>query len=172
MKIPDLRRGAYEPATDDERHKLAARCMRYLNAADRKGNKRHYSIPVLIDTIDNKTKNLYHAWHVRVYVIDKQGKVVYQGKESAMRYNLREMEVALKKHLGAKDKTFATKDPTEEKAKRNLSYGKRWEKRDPARALKYYESAIRSNPGCPAGKEARAAKERLLEESKGKKKGK
>ena len=54
------------------------------------------NVPIVVDNMRNGVCRLYGAKPERLYVI-KNGQIVYQGGFGPSRYNLEEMEVALKK---------------------------------------------------------------------------
>jgi len=99
-----------EPQTFLERQKLAARFVNNSNctaAAGRRG--RTFSIPILVDDMLNTVKHAFDVKHDRLYVIDKEGKVGYQGPKSATGFDPRGMEIELKKLLGQTDEDFVTR---------------------------------------------------------------
>jgi len=53
------------------------------------------SIPVIVDGIDNKTNDDYKAWPDRLYIVDKNGKIMYKGDKGPRGYKPLEMVEAL-----------------------------------------------------------------------------
>ena len=58
-----------DPRTLEERQKAAREFAMALNV----------TLPILVDTLDDKVDNLYGGWPDRVYVIDAAGKVALKG---------------------------------------------------------------------------------------------
>lgn len=58
------------------------------------------SIPVVVDRMDNKVAKEYAASLIRLYVLDKEGRVAYKSRRGPRGLKLEEMEKALKKVLG------------------------------------------------------------------------
>jgi hypothetical protein len=38
------------------------------------------SIPILVDTIDDQVERAYAGWPDRIYIVDRQGKIVHKGE--------------------------------------------------------------------------------------------
>jgi hypothetical protein len=74
-----------QPVSLDERCKLADRCARDL----------HIETPFVVDGIDNRVGQAYGGWPDRLYVIDVNGRVAYQGGPGPFAFNPREMEQTL-----------------------------------------------------------------------------
>jgi hypothetical protein len=55
----------------------------------------HMTMPVVVDTIDDRVGHAYSGMPDRLYVIDRQGKVSYQGGRGPMGFTPAEMEQAL-----------------------------------------------------------------------------
>jgi thiol-disulfide isomerase/thioredoxin len=97
-----------QPKTFAERTTVAQQCVQLLKP----------SIPWLVDEIDDPTGNAYSGGPARLYVIDKNGKVVYKGGRGPFGFKPGEMEQALVMTLlesslpaePAKDADKATKD--------------------------------------------------------------
>jgi hypothetical protein len=58
-----------QPDTWEKRREIARSFVNGIN----------FPIPTLIDRIDNKTESDYMAWPDRIYIVGKDGKVVYKG---------------------------------------------------------------------------------------------
>jgi len=54
------------------------------------------SIPCVVDTMDNAVDNLYAAWPERIFVIDRDGKIAYAGKQGPWGFQPKEAERALR----------------------------------------------------------------------------
>lgn len=74
-----------QPKTFDERINVAKTCASQLK----------YSIPLLVDTIDDQVGNMYSGMPARAYVIDKSGKVTYQSGRGPFGFKPAEMEQSL-----------------------------------------------------------------------------
>lgn len=74
-----------QAATTEERCQVANRFTRDLQIDS----------PVVVDRIDNQVGLAYGAWPDRLYLIDKEGKVIYQGGPGPFAFNPREMEQSL-----------------------------------------------------------------------------
>jgi hypothetical protein len=42
--------------------------------------RHHWSLPMLVDSMDNAADDVYAGWPERLYVIDAQGVIAYKGK--------------------------------------------------------------------------------------------
>ncbi|MCZ2146850.1 MAG: hypothetical protein LC126_03635 [Bryobacterales bacterium] len=56
-------------------------------------------MPALLDGIDNRTERAYTGWPDRLYVIGKQGRVVFKSAPGPYGFSPHEMEKALRKSL-------------------------------------------------------------------------
>jgi type I thyroxine 5'-deiodinase len=56
-------------------------------------------IPAIIDDLENSTEEAYTAWPDRLYLIDREGRVVYKSKPGPFGFKPAEVEVALKRVL-------------------------------------------------------------------------
>jgi hypothetical protein len=74
------------PKSGEERSEIAGACVRNL----------HLKIPALLDPLDNPTEQAYTGWPDRLYVIDRDGKVVFKSKPGPFGFHPADMEVALK----------------------------------------------------------------------------
>ena len=75
------------PKTDEERAFVAGACVRKLGI----------KFPAVIDGIDNRTEVAYTGWPDRLYLIDRDGKVVYKSKPGPFGFKPDQLEVAIKK---------------------------------------------------------------------------
>jgi len=69
----------------EERSEVARHCCAALNM----------TMPVVVDTIDDRVGHAYSGMPDRLYVIDRAGKVSYQGGRGPMGFSPAEMEQAL-----------------------------------------------------------------------------
>lgn len=79
-----------QPKEDAERKAIASSCSTRLRL----------SMPVLVDEIDNRTDDLYAAWPERLFVIGKDGKVAYAGKQGPWGFKPVEVADWLKVNVG------------------------------------------------------------------------
>jgi type I thyroxine 5'-deiodinase len=75
------------PKTDEERAFAAGACVRKLGI----------KFPAIIDGIDNGTEVAYTGWPDRLYLIDRDGKVVYKSKPGPFGFKPDQLEAAIKK---------------------------------------------------------------------------
>ena len=75
------------PKTDEERAFVAGACVRKLGI----------KFPAVIDGIDNRTEVAYTGWPDRLYLIDRDGKVVYKSKPGPFGFKPGQLEAAIKK---------------------------------------------------------------------------
>jgi hypothetical protein len=73
----------------NERRSVAQACCIKLNL----------SIPCVVDTIDKSVDDKYAGWPERMFVIDRQGKVAYAGKQGPWGFKPKETERALRRVL-------------------------------------------------------------------------
>ena len=57
-------------------------------------------IPVAVDGMDDAVAKPYGAWPERIYVIDADGRIAYQGAEGPRGFSLDEARTFLEQHLG------------------------------------------------------------------------
>jgi hypothetical protein len=74
-----------QPKTADERTKLAATCCTTLKI----------TMPLLVDTIDDRVGHAYSGMPDRLYVIDASGRIAYQGGRGPFGFRPAEMEQSL-----------------------------------------------------------------------------
>lgn len=71
-----------QPKTDEARTQAASKCCQALDM----------SMPLLVDTIDDKVNRAYSGFPDRLYLIDREGKVVYKGGRGPFAYKPRQLE--------------------------------------------------------------------------------
>ena len=74
------------PKNDEERAFVAGACIRKLGI----------KFPAIIDGFDNRTEVAYTGWPDRIYLIDRDGKIVYKSKPGPFGFKPDELEAALK----------------------------------------------------------------------------
>ena len=73
------------PKSLDERGDVAESCVRNL----------HIEIPALLDDFGNSTERAYTGWPDRLYVIGRDGRVVYKSRPGPFGFHPDEMEASL-----------------------------------------------------------------------------
>jgi hypothetical protein len=92
--IPENRRSGiavHEPATDDERRSVASACAVKLEVR----------MPVAIDGVDNAVASAYGGWPDRLYLVDSDGRIVFQGGEGPFGFKPDALEAAIVREIGA-----------------------------------------------------------------------
>ena len=74
-----------QPRTEDERAAVAMRCCESLKV----------TMPLVVDTMDDRVGHAYSGMPDRLYIIDSAGKVAYQGGRGPFGYFPAEMEQCL-----------------------------------------------------------------------------
>ena len=74
-----------QPIDQVERRVLAERCSLELKV----------TMPMLLDTIDDKVGHAYSGMPERLYLVDREGKVAYKGGRGPFGFKSGEMEQAL-----------------------------------------------------------------------------
>src|SRR5688500_10710184 len=74
-----------QPKTIEARNLVASKCCQAL----------HLTMPLLVDTIDDQVNRAYSGFPDRLYLIDRQGKVAYQGGRGPFGYKPRQLEQSL-----------------------------------------------------------------------------
>jgi type I thyroxine 5'-deiodinase len=73
------------PTSADERSSTAMACVRNLGI----------KFPAVLDHIDNRTERAYTGWPDRMFVIDRNGKVVFKSAPGPFGFSTAELEKAL-----------------------------------------------------------------------------
>ncbi len=55
------------------------------------------TFPSIVDGMDNKVEKAYASWPDRLYIVDKEGKIVYKGEKGPRGFKPEEMAAKLKK---------------------------------------------------------------------------
>ena len=79
-----------DPKNSDERHEVARVCMTKLELSE---------IPALVDDMDDTANNAYAAWPDRLYLISRDGNVVYHGGRGPFGFLPDELEDAIQGEL-------------------------------------------------------------------------
>jgi hypothetical protein len=74
-----------QPKTQEARNLVASSCCQSLR----------FSMPLLVDTIDDQVNRAYSGFPDRLYLLDREGRVVYKGGRGPYHYNPRELEQSL-----------------------------------------------------------------------------
>src|SRR5262245_32506078 len=74
------------PKSDLARDQVAEACVRKLNI----------EIPAVLDKVDNSTERAYTGWPDRLYVIGKDGRIVFKSAPGPYGFDSKAMEAALK----------------------------------------------------------------------------
>ena len=80
-----------QPTTSDERAEIASACMLRYN----------FSFPMLMDNMENEAEEKYMSWPDRLYAINSQGKIAYQGGMGPLYFDVNEFEQELGKLVDA-----------------------------------------------------------------------
>jgi len=78
-----------QPETSDARAEIAAMCMMRYN----------FSFPMVLDGMDNDAEQKYQSWPDRLYLIDADGKVAYQGGMGPFYFDVDEFADAIRQHM-------------------------------------------------------------------------
>jgi hypothetical protein len=74
-----------QPKTTEQRALVASRCCTSLGL----------TMPLLVDTIEDRVNRAYSGFPDRLYLIDAEGKVVYKGGRGPFGYKPRDLEQTL-----------------------------------------------------------------------------
>jgi hypothetical protein len=75
------------PRNEDERTGVARTCVRKLGI----------KFPALVDGFDNQTEAAYSGWPDRIYLIDRDGRVVFKSKPGPFGFKPTQLQAALDK---------------------------------------------------------------------------
>ena len=78
-----------QPKSDAERKAVAARCCQSLNM----------TMPLVVDSIDDRVGNLYSGMPDRLYLIGRDGRVLYMGGRGPFGFKPGELEQSIIMHL-------------------------------------------------------------------------
>jgi hypothetical protein len=74
-----------QPTSQGERNEVAARCCKAL----------HVTMPLLVDTIDDQMGHAYSGMPDRLYLIDRDGRVVYKSGRGPFGFKPGELEQSI-----------------------------------------------------------------------------
>ena len=80
-----------DPTTLEERQELARLCLTRLALEE---------LPTLIDTLDDAASRAYDAWPDRLFLIGRDGRVVYHGGPGPNGFRPEELEAAIEATVG------------------------------------------------------------------------
>jgi hypothetical protein len=78
-----------QPTSDIERTAVAARCCQSLNM----------TMPLVVDSLDDRVGNLYSGMPDRLYLIGRDGRVLYKGGRGPFGFKPGELEQSIIMHL-------------------------------------------------------------------------
>lgn len=82
-----------QPRTAEARQQVANACLLGLRL----------TIPALLDTMDNAADIAFNGWPERLYVLSREGRIVYQGGKGPYGFHIEELEAFLRDTLPAPD---------------------------------------------------------------------
>jgi type I thyroxine 5'-deiodinase len=74
------------PTSEEERVSLANVCVTKLGI----------KLPALVDRFDDATDTAYSGWPDRLYLIDRDGRIVYKSRPGPFGFDPKELEAALR----------------------------------------------------------------------------
>lgn len=80
-----------DPTTDDERVEVAQACALSLKIR----------MPVVVDEVDDQIASAYGALPDRLYLIDRNGQVAFQGAPGPWGFDPAALDVAIEEELGS-----------------------------------------------------------------------
>ncbi len=80
-----------EPTTDEERAEVASACQTGMDL----------QMPMLIDSIDNAVDDAYIAEPIRLYVIDREGVISYNGAQGPAGFDPESWAEAIEEQIAA-----------------------------------------------------------------------
>ncbi|MGK0222988.1 MAG: hypothetical protein ACI9ON_002230 [Limisphaerales bacterium] len=84
-----------DPTTNDERVEVAATCALRLNIR----------MPVVVDDLDDQIASAYGALPDRLYLIDRGGKIAFQGDEGPWGFDPKALDAACESLIGSQPQT-------------------------------------------------------------------
>ena len=78
-----------DPATEHERSDVAATCAVGLKI----------SMPLLLDGVDDEVALAYGGWPDRLYLVDRDGRIAFQGGEGPFGFHPEELGAAIETEL-------------------------------------------------------------------------
>jgi hypothetical protein len=80
----------HEPKTEEEREAVAATCAANLRL----------QLPMVVDGVENAVASAYGGWPDRLYLIGKDGRIVFQGGEGPFGFEPEALAHAIERELG------------------------------------------------------------------------
>lgn len=84
-----------DPAFNEDRADVATTCVTRFALA----------IPMVVDGVDDEVARQYGAWPDRLYLIDVEGRIAYQGGPGPFGFVVAELEAAIEHELAARTST-------------------------------------------------------------------
>ena len=78
-----------DPGTLEERTELAQTCAVRMRT----------SLPVLIDELDDEAARQYGGWPDRLYLVSRDGRIAYQGRQGPFGFRPAELDAAIQAEL-------------------------------------------------------------------------
>lgn len=78
-----------QPKNQEQRNLAASACCQALKL----------TMPLLVDTVEDTVNRAYSGFPDRLYLIDREGKVIYKGGRGPFGYKPRELEQVLQLYL-------------------------------------------------------------------------
>jgi hypothetical protein len=91
--LPENRRSGlavHEPTSDEERRRVASTCATSLRL----------QMPMVVDAVDNAVAAAYGGWPDRLYLVGRDGRIVFQGGEGPFGFKPDELKRAIEGELG------------------------------------------------------------------------
>jgi hypothetical protein len=76
-----------EPKTDEDRRAVASTCALDLRMR----------MPMVVDAVDNAVASAYGGWPDRLYLVDRDSRIAFQGGEGPFGFKPEELERALER---------------------------------------------------------------------------
>jgi hypothetical protein len=91
MKISRIKAAldVYDPKTMNDRQNVAGRCEETMK----------YGIHTYVEDLEDSVNQAYAAWPTRLYLIDLEGKVVYQGELGPFGFRPSKFNKAIEQYL-------------------------------------------------------------------------
>jgi hypothetical protein len=80
-----------DPASGEERHQVASACRAGLGL----------EMPMVVDRLDNAVASAYGGWPDRLYLVDRSGRIAYQGGEGPFGFKPDELGAAIERELAS-----------------------------------------------------------------------
>jgi hypothetical protein len=90
--IPENRRSGlavHEPTTDEDRRAVASTCAVNLRMR----------MAMVVDGVDNAVASAYGGWPDRLYLIRRDGRIAFQGREGPFGFKPEELEDAIEREV-------------------------------------------------------------------------